>query len=72
MKVIEKYYAKKSLEQINLALKSNSILQWAKVAELELNDPKIANLSMEEATQVMQVRLADKVRRIQELLGEQK
>lgn len=72
MKFIEKYYAKKSLEQINLALKSNSILQWAKAAELDLNDPKIANLSMEEATQVMQVRLADKVRRIQELLGEQK
>lgn len=72
MKAIEKYYAKKSLKEINIALTSNSILQWAKAAELDLNDPEIANLSMEEATQIMQVRLADKARRIQQLLGEQK
>lgn len=71
MKFIEKYYAKKSLEEINLALASNSISQWAKAAGLDLNDPEIANLSMQEATQIMQVRIADTVRRIHELLGEQ-
>lgn len=72
MKAIEKYYARKSLEQIQLAYKSNSILEWAKAAELDLNDPEISNLPMEEATQVIQVRLADKMKRIAHLLGEQK
>jgi hypothetical protein len=72
VRAIEKYYAKKSLEQIKLAYDSNSITQWAKAAELDLSDPEIANLSMEEATQVIQVLLADKMKRIKELLGEQK
>jgi len=72
VKAIEKYYARKSLEQIKLAYISNSITQWAKAAELDLNDPQIANLSMEEATQVIQVRLTDKMKRITKLLGEQK
>lgn len=72
MKAIEKYYAKKSLEQIKLAYNSNSITQWAKAAELDLNDPEISNLPMEEATQVIQVRLADKMKRIAKLLGESK
>ena len=72
MKAIERHYARKSLEQIKLAYNSNSIAQWAKAAELDLNDPEIANLSMQEATQVIQVRLMDKMRRIEELLGDQR
>jgi hypothetical protein len=72
VKAIEKYYARKSLEQIKLAYNSNSITQWAKAAELDLNDPEISNLPMEEATQVIQVRLADKMNRIEQLLGDQK
>lgn len=72
MRAIERYYAKKSLKQIQFAYKSNSIMEWAKAAELDLNDPEIFNLPMEEATQVIQVRLADKMKRIKQLLGEQK
>jgi hypothetical protein len=72
VRAIEKHYAKKALRQIEIAYESNSIAEWAKAAELDLNDPDISNLSMEEATQVIQVRVADKMKRIAKLLGEQK
>jgi len=68
VKAIEKYYARKSLKKIQMAYSSNSISTWAKASGCNLNDPEFANLSTEEATQVMQVRLADKMRRIEKIL----
>lgn len=71
MKALEKYYAKKNMTQIQAALNSpQMIADLAKALDIDLNDPEWSNMPFTEASQVMQVRVADRVRRYRELNGE--
>ena len=72
MKALERHYAKKNFRQIEAALKSGRIADIAKALDIDLSDPEWSNMSFIEAEQVMQVRLQNKVKRLQELMGEQK
>lgn len=74
MKAVEKYYAKKNISQIQAALNSrNMIDDLTKALDIDLNDPEWANMPATEAFQIMEVRVADRIRRYQELIkGEQK
>ena len=56
-------------QELAKADQSGLITDWAKAAQIEINDPMFADLSVNEFTDVVQVRLADRVRRIK---GEQK
>jgi hypothetical protein len=74
MKALEKYYAKKNMAQIKAALNSpRMIADLAKALDIDLNDPEWSNMPFTEASQVMQVRVADRVRRYNQLMkGKQK
>jgi len=71
-KAIEKHYAKKNIRQIEAALKSRKIADMAKALDIDLTDSDWSNMPFSEASQVMQVRLQNKVKRFQELMEGQK
>ena len=56
-------------QQLVKAEQSGLITDWAKAAEVDLHDPMFADLSVDDFTDVIQVRLADRLKRIK---GEQK
>lgn len=72
MSRLEKHFAKKNMKQIYAALQSGKISDMAKALDIDLNNPEWANMPFTEASQIMQVRLADRVKRYLELEGEQK
>ena len=56
-------------QKVAKANQSGLITDWAEAAEIDLNDPMFADLTVEQFTDVVRVRLADRVRLIK---GEQK
>lgn len=56
-------------QELVRAEKSGLIIDWAKAAQIDINDPMFADLSLNEFTDVVQVRIADRVKKIK---GEQK
>lgn len=56
-------------QQLVKAEQSGLITDWAKAAEIDLYDPMFADLSVDDFTDVIQVRLADRLKTIK---GEQK
>ncbi len=56
-------------QELVKAEKSGLITDWAKAAQIDLTDPMFADLTVNEFTDVVQVRLADRVKKIK---GEQK
>ena len=72
MKAIEKRIARKNLREIDAAIKARKIEPLAKALDINLDDPEWANMKASEFFQVMQVRIADRITRYQELTGEQK
>lgn len=71
MKAIERHLAKKNIKQIEAAIKSKSIAQMAEALDINLDDPDWADMHFKEASQIMQVRLANKIKRYKELMGDQ-
>lgn len=72
MRSIERRMARKNLQQIDAAVKARKIAPLAKALDIDVNDPEWANISATEFFQVAQVRIADRIKRYQELTGEQK
>ena len=56
-------------QKVAKANQSGLITDWAEAAEIDLNDPMFADLTVEQFTDVVRVRLADRLRLIK---GEQK
>lgn len=55
-------------QELAKADQSGLITDWARAAQIDINDPMFADLTINEFTDVVQVRLADRIRRIK---GEQ-
>jgi len=72
VKALERHFAKKNIKQIQAAMESGRIADMAKALDIDLADPEWSDMSFIEASQIMQVRLANKVKRFQELTGGQK
>lgn len=70
MKALEKHFAKKNMREIQAAIESGKIADMAKALDIDLADPEWSDMPFTEASQTMQVRLANKVKRFQELMGE--
>ena len=56
-------------QELVKAEKSGLITDWAKAAQIDIHDPMFADLSVSEFTDVVRVRIADRVKKIK---GEQK
>ena len=67
MKFLENYFADRKLTEIKFAMQTMKIKDLAKAADVSLSDPMFAELPIEEAFQVLLVRINDRVKRILEL-----
>lgn len=69
MKLIELYFANKKLKQIERAMETRQLVDLAKAADMDLEHPMFAQMPLTEAFEIIQVRLADRLRKIAELKG---
>lgn len=65
MSLLLKFVANKKLKEIQSAMQSGNLLELTKAADMDLNDPMFAEMSMDEGLEVIRVRLADRLKEIE-------
>lgn len=72
MKFIERHFANKKLKQIETAVQSGRFADLAIACDINLDDPIFSEMPINEFFQVVEVRLADRIRQITKINGGQK
>ena len=72
MTLLLKFMANKKLKEIEIAMQSGSVRDLAKAADMDLSDPMFSEMTIDEAFDVITVRLADRLEAIKQIRGVQK